>query len=156
MKMTSLKALLLAGTAIVAASSAQAALVDDVVNDLIGQGYTAVEVTNGTNSFKVEAMKDGIQYEAVFDATTGEMVVDGTSFEDGLDDGSADSAGSGGDSGGSGGDSGGSGGDSGGSGGAGDAGGSGGGSGGGGDAAFLMGPELDYLTGGQGGDIEFV
>jgi hypothetical protein len=156
MKMTSLKALLLAGSALVAASSAsaQVATVDTVVNDLIGQGYTAVEVTNGVNSFKVEAMKDGIQYEAVFDATTGEMVVDGASFEDDLANGSSDSAGSGGNSGGSG-DSGG---DSGGSGdsGGGDSGGSGGGSGGGGESAVLMAPELDYLTGGQGGDIEFV
>ena len=64
-----------AAAGILAGSLAMAdALTDQVVADLQGQGFTAIEVKNGLSQMKVEAIRDNLKVEVVYDRATGQIL----------------------------------------------------------------------------------
>ena len=56
------------------ASMAQAITVADVVKTYQDQAYSGIEVKESPNQIKVEAFKDGVKIEVVYDKATGEVI----------------------------------------------------------------------------------
>lgn len=50
------------------------AFTDQIVADLQGQGFTAIEIKNGINQIKVEAIRGDIKIEVVYDRSTGQIL----------------------------------------------------------------------------------
>ncbi|WP_426032980.1 PepSY domain-containing protein [Cypionkella sp. TWP1-2-1b2] len=56
------------------ASMAQAITVADVVKTYQDQAYSGIEVKESPNQIKVEAAKDGVKVEVVYDKVTGDVI----------------------------------------------------------------------------------
>ncbi|MFT5066857.1 MAG: hypothetical protein ACI9TA_002484 [Reinekea sp.] len=65
-----------AALAIVASAGHAQSVEDQVIPQLQAQGYFRFEVTNSPNQVKIEAIADGIKFEAIYDAATGELLKD--------------------------------------------------------------------------------
>jgi hypothetical protein len=72
-----MKKILLSTTAALALSTSGAfaqGIAEQVITQLQAQGYQSIEVTNGRNQVKVEAVRDGRKLEAIYDAATGAVL----------------------------------------------------------------------------------
>ena len=67
--------LLTTAAAVLAGSIAMAdAFTDQIVADLQGQGFTGIEIKNGINQIKVEAVRDDLKIEVIYDRSTGRIL----------------------------------------------------------------------------------
>lgn len=72
---TKARMLLLSAAMIVSAGIAQAAItVNDVVQSYQGAAFTSIEVTESPAFIKVEAIKDGVKLEIVYDKASGDVI----------------------------------------------------------------------------------
>ena len=72
---TKTRMLLLSAALIVSAGIAQAAItVDDVVKSYQGAAFTSIEVTESPALIKVEAIKDGVKLEILYDKASGDVI----------------------------------------------------------------------------------
>ena len=55
-----------------------AVTVDSIAADLKAQGYTRIEIQQRATGFKAEAYRGGEKFEAVYDATTGDVLTTST------------------------------------------------------------------------------
>ncbi|WP_439156390.1 PepSY domain-containing protein [Yoonia sp.] len=72
-----MKNILLSTTAAIAMTATAAfsqSIADQVITQLQEQGYTRIEVENGPTQVKVEAIRDGMKLEVVYDAATGAIL----------------------------------------------------------------------------------
>ena len=73
-----MKKLLLTTTAAIVFSMNAAfaqSIADQVISQLQAEGYDSIEVTNGPSQVKVEAIRDGMKLEAIYDAATGAILM---------------------------------------------------------------------------------
>lgn len=69
------KFILTAAAGILAGGMAFAdSLTDQVVADLQSQGFTGIEIKNGLSQMKVEAVRDNLKVEVVYDRATGQIL----------------------------------------------------------------------------------
>jgi len=81
-----MKKTLLATTATLALASTPAlaqSATDQIVADLQSQGFTYVEVQEGPSQIKVEAVRDGMKLEVIYDSATGEILRQETEVAEG-------------------------------------------------------------------------
>lgn len=72
---------------LLSATQAPAAITgQDIVNQFQSSGYKGIEVTVGPTQAKVEAVKDGIKVETVYDLATGDVVKSETQAAEADDD----------------------------------------------------------------------
>ena len=67
--------LLLTSALIFSASLARAAITaDDLVSSYQSAGYSSIEVVTGVTQVKIEAVKDGVRVEVIYDIATGDIL----------------------------------------------------------------------------------
>lgn len=84
-----MKKLLLSTTAALAITASAAfsqSIAEQVIAQLQEQGYERIEVKNGPTQVKVEAIRDGMKMEVIYDAATGEVIKQEVGPVDGDDD----------------------------------------------------------------------
>mgnify|MGYP001546605479 CR=1 FL=1 len=69
-----------------AGSAMAQSMVDQLVEGYLSQGYTRIEVSEGPNQIKVEAIQGDTKIEVIYDATTGEIIKQEVERVDGDDD----------------------------------------------------------------------
>ena len=75
-----------AALALIASAGHAQSVADQVIQQLQAQGYDRIEVTNSPNQVKIEAIANGVKFEAIYDATTGELLSDEFEPVDGDED----------------------------------------------------------------------
>jgi hypothetical protein len=75
-----------AALAITATASFSQSIADQVITQLQAQGYERIEITNGPTQIKVEAIRDGMKLEVIYDAITGEILKQEVEPVDATDD----------------------------------------------------------------------
>lgn len=78
--------LMLAAAFILFGTVASALTADEVVQDLVGQGYTRVEVKTGPTQIKVEAIRGTEKLEVIYDSVTGAVLKSETGVVERSDD----------------------------------------------------------------------
>lgn len=81
-----MKTTLLSTTAALALATSPAlaqSATDQIVADLQSQGFTYIEVTEGPNQIKAEAVRDGTKLEMIYDSATGEILKQETEAAEG-------------------------------------------------------------------------
>jgi hypothetical protein len=68
------KLLMTTAFAMMATASFAQSVSEQVIMQLQAQGFTHIEVKNGPSQVKVEAYRDGMQFEAVYDLATGHVL----------------------------------------------------------------------------------
>lgn len=63
-----------AALALVASIGHAEPVADQVIRQLQGDGYYQIEVTSSPNQVKIEAIKNGFKFEAIYDAVTGALL----------------------------------------------------------------------------------
>ena len=69
-----LKSMLLSTTLILSASAAAAITPEQVISAFQNQGFTAAEVKSGPTQIKVEAVRDDLKLEVIYDRETGTIL----------------------------------------------------------------------------------
>lgn len=72
-----MKKILLTTTAAIALSAGAVfaqSIAEQVITQLQAEGYQSIEVTNGPTQVKVEAIRDGMKLEVIYDALTGAIL----------------------------------------------------------------------------------
>lgn len=72
-----MKKILLTTTAAIALSASAVfaqSIAEQVISQLQSEGYQSIEVTNGRTQVKVEAIRDGMKLEVIYDALTGAIL----------------------------------------------------------------------------------
>ncbi|MDG1863179.1 MAG: PepSY domain-containing protein, partial [Yoonia sp.] len=69
------KLMMTAAFAMTATASYAETVSEQVITQLQAQGFTHIEVKHGPTQVKVEAYRDGMQFEAVYDAATGQVLM---------------------------------------------------------------------------------